>query len=110
MKLSGNNANNVSNLTELARLFSILVGELKTILNGGLFFSDNFNAKTVTVSFTAANSDTRIEHNLGRVPSGYLVTSLSAATIIYSGAQSTTEQYIFLRSSAAPATVNLVIF
>jgi len=70
------------------------------VVNGGLDFATNFNAKTVTVPFTVANENTTVIHGLGRVPAGYLVVGLSTNMIIYDGSVAGTTSAIVLKSSA----------
>lgn len=94
---------------ELARYTSIFLTQVVEALNNNLSFVDNFNAKTLTVSFTAANTDVAIIHGLGRVPQGYIQVGQNAATSVYDGASANTAQLLYLRASAT-ANVRLVVY
>jgi hypothetical protein len=91
------------------RFISMALNQIAQILNNGLGFSDNFNAKTLTISFSAANTDVATIHGLGRVPTGYIVIGSSAATSVYDGASANTASLLYLRASAA-TTVKVLVF
>ena len=82
---------------------------LVQLLNNGLKFSDNFDAKIVSAVFTAANTDTAVTHGLGRVPSGYIITSSSASMSVYTGSIAWTSSTIYLRASAA-GTAGVLVY
>lgn len=109
MKVTNFDASNVSDPVEFQRVVSIVLKDLVGVANGGVLFSDNFSAKILSVEFTASNTEVRIDHNLGRVPSGYLPLKLSAAAIIYDGQSSNTTQTAFLKASAA-CTATIMLF
>lgn len=83
--------------------------EISRILTNGVDFQTNFNGKLLSITFSAANSDTALTHNLGRVPTGYLVYSKSAALIVYDGSLGSSESVIYLRASA-PGTAGVIVF
>lgn len=83
--------------------------EVKTILNSGLKFSDNFSGKQVSVTFSGAAADASVAHGLGRVPTGYIILSSSVSMNVYTGATAWTSNLIYLRASAAGTVVVLVI-
>lgn len=87
---------------------SKFVGEVITALNNGLLIQDNMSFKTISVTFTVANQEVKIDHNLGRTPLGYVSIGQSAALTVYDGTTETTSQSIYLRSSAV-GTVKLLI-
>ena len=72
---------------------------VKSKLNGGIQ-TINSNVTKVACVFTATDTDTTINHGIGRVPRGYRVVSLSAAMIIYDGTIAATNSTITLKSSA----------
>lgn len=82
---------------------------LKEVLNNGLQFADNFDAKIINITFTSANADTRADHGLGRVPQGYIVFRRSASMVVYDGATAWSTSSIYLKSSAT-GTVTVMIF
>jgi hypothetical protein len=94
---------------EIPRYVSILASDIIAQVNGGLDFATNFNQKTVTATFSSANTDTAIQHNLGRVPVGYFSIGQTAALIVYNGTSPSTSSVIYLRASAA-GSATLIFF
>lgn len=90
--------------TYISRFAKEVIG----VLNAGIALNDNINGKIVSVEFTATNTEVRIDHNLNRIPSGYIQLGQSAAMTIYDGTTATTNSTIFLRSNAV-GTVKLLI-
>lgn len=86
---------------EVKRWVSIALEQIGQILNNGLGFSDNFDAKLLTITFSAADTDLATVHGLGRVPSGYFQVGQSAAMSLYDGASANTSSLLYLRSNAA---------
>lgn len=91
------------------RYTSMFLTQVVEALNNNLNFTDNFNAKTVTVTISQANTDTAVIHGLGRVPSGYIILGSTAATQVYDGAGANTAQLLYLRASAVAQVRILVI-
>ncbi len=100
-----------SNLTDkdFKIYVSRFVKEVISTLNNGITIDDNISCKVVSVVFTAASVESRIEHGLGRVPVGYIQIGQSAVLTVFNGATTTTNQNIYLQSSAA-GTVKLLIW
>lgn len=109
MKIDGIDVSNVKTWEELQRYAAILFRQITTVLNNGIVFGDNFNAKIVSVNFTAANSDVSFSHGLGRAPIGYISIGNSAAMQIYNGSAANTTDIMFLRSSAI-GTAQILVF
>lgn len=64
-------------------------------------------------TITAANTDTVIDHALGRKPQGYHVIRRNVAGIFYdgsSGGADWTDRTITIRSTVAPITFSLLLF
>lgn len=97
----------VKELSEFKRHGSIAIGNIADTVNGNLEFDSNLNTKTVTVTFDAANTDTMITHNLGRIPKGYLPSKQSANMVVFDGSKQDTINVSYLRSSA-PGTITLI--
>lgn len=85
---------------QLPRFTQKALENIASILNNGVLFSDNFNAKTLTFTFSAANIETAVIHGLGRVPTGYIQVGSSAALTVYDGASANTSSLLYLRASA----------
>lgn len=94
---------------ELTKFLDICLQDIVSTINGKLDFQTNFSCKLLSITFGAANVDVSTAHGLGRVPSGYIVTSASAAASVYNGSSGNTSTNIILRASA-PATVGVLVF
>lgn len=95
---------------EVQKYVDIFCQNVVEVVNGKLDFQTNFNSQVLSQSFSAADTDTTIGHNLGRVPFGYLVASKTVSSDIYNGSVSATASTITLKASVAPVTVTLVVF
>lgn len=82
--------------------------KLRSILNKGLNFQDNFNClkTTITTSVTPGNT-TVITHGLGRIPVGVLILETDKAAHIFTSAKTATTYTI--KSDTASVTATLVI-
>lgn len=80
-----------------------------SILNNGIWPPDNFDAKTITLTFSSANTDTASMHGLGRVPTGYIVVGVNAAIVVYDGASANSAQLIYLRASGT-GTARVMVY
>lgn len=93
---------------DLARYTNMILEQIVQAINGKLSFGDNFDAKLLTVTFSAANTDVATIHGLGRVPAYYIVLGSSAATNIYDGSSANTSSLLYLRASAT-GTVRVMV-
>jgi len=90
------------------------VEAITSVLNGQVSFGngtdvDNLQGRWVnTISPAVANTDFTVDHNLGRVPVGFIVISVDKAAVIYTGTIAWTTTQMTLKASAA--TVALRIF
>lgn len=91
------------------RFTSLALAQVQQILNNGILFSDNFDAKQLSITFSTANTDTAAIHGLGRVPSGYILVGANAAMNVYDGASTSTSQVLYLKSSAT-GTARLLVY
>ena len=109
MKITQNpDVSNVPNLEDLKRFSSILFGQIASAVNGGLSLPDNFFGQAISVTFSAANTDTPLDHNLNKIVTNYIVLNRSANMVIFNGSGASTSSRIYLQSSAAgTATVYL---
>jgi hypothetical protein len=82
-------------------------GDIADIINS--LYSLGGNSITHTFSGTP-NSNEAITHNLGYVPTGFLVTSQSNAGVIYSGSSAWTATSIFLSSTVASTVATIIVF
>lgn len=94
----------------------VLVGnDLSRVINGNISFgnltdgTDNITGFWYSgVTPNPAGTEFQVTHNLGRVPTGWLVVNADQACSVYKGATVWTTSKMYLKCSAA--TVNLVIF
>ena len=96
-------------LKEVARFSSMLFDQIASLLNNGLRFSDNFDAKLLDITFSAASTNSALNHGLDRVPAGYLVLRRSANITVYDGTSSWNASTMYLGSSGA-GTVKVLVF
>lgn len=94
---------------EVKRFVNIALDDIVRVINGNLDFDNNFSAKTLSVTFSSANTEVAIQHGLGRVPSNYIQMQSSAATSLYNGSSANTSSTLYLKASAA-ATVSILVF
>jgi hypothetical protein len=95
---------NFSNKEELYKLNQTL---LKLI--GEQSLTNNTDTKA-TIYFGVADTNVQVKHDLGRIPTGYIVTRANGATAIYDGTTTWDETYIYLKSAASGVTVNIIIY
>lgn len=108
MKVSQFDTSNL-NQADFMVFVSKMLNDVKSILNGGLLVQDNCSFKVADVQFTAANSEVKINHSLGRLPLGYILIGASAAMSLYNGVTASSVQDIYVRSSATGSATILVI-
>lgn len=90
--------------TVVATLFS----DILSVINGKLEFDKNLLTQTVEVTFTSANTEQAISHNLRSLVSEYIVSKKSIACDVYDGVSAATTSVIYLKCSQA-ATVRLIL-
>jgi hypothetical protein len=79
------------------------------LLNKGLGFADNFNAKTLSATFTVANTDTTFAHGLGFTPTGYIPIGYTVAMRVYNGDGAWNNTNIILKSDVV-GTATILVF
>lgn len=93
---------------EFQRFASIWIKAANDIINGQLDFG-NFRAQTLSITFIASGTEVASPHNLGRTPTGYLVTGANAAMSVYDGSTANTESNLYLRANAS-GTARVIVF
>lgn len=99
---------NLKSLEDIIRYVAIFAKDIVQTVNGRLEFDQNMKSDTVDVTFDSANTEVEISHDLGKVPSGYLVAKASAACAIYDGDRRNTATKIYLKSSDV-STVRIIV-
>jgi hypothetical protein len=88
-----------------------LVSEVKAILNGGIKFSDNFDAKMVSFTSSATpDAENTVTHTLGKIPTGYIVYSRNKAAVLYDGTTAWSTTSIYLKSNVASTAFKILVF
>ena len=95
--------------TEFPRFVDLALQDIVRVVNGNIEFQNNVKCKLVSVNFSSANTDASVGHGLGKVPAGYIVTSLTANMVVFNGSSGATKDTLTLQSSA-PGTAGLLVF
>lgn len=85
---------------ELKRWVAAWAVDITNQVNGNLDFNSNLRCKLVDVVFTAANTDKRIAHSLGKIPTGYILVKTTASANLYDGSIVADADIIVLKSTA----------
>lgn len=88
---------------------SLVLEEVANLLNNGLTFTDNFDAKFLSVTFSAAATNQAIAHGLGRAPSGYVILRKSANVSVWDGTNNFSATYLYLAADAA-GTITVMVY
>lgn len=90
---------------DLKNVWSYLV----RVLNGGLTLKDNMDGRTVTYTSNATpDTQDTVPHGMKRTPTGFLVTSINKAGVVYKSAAFDATN-IYLKCNVASATVTLFV-
>lgn len=100
---------NIDDWKDANRFVAQALAEVQSVSNGQLEFGVNLKTVLLEVNFTAANADLRIEHGLGKTPTGYILVKSNTGTSLYDGSIPATESVIYLKSTAI-AQVKILIF
>jgi len=104
-------------LGSFVKLLRKLWEQMARIVNGGLAFGDgingiqdNIDGMWINVATPgAANTNFTVTHNLGRIPTGYIVMRKDATCDIYDGSVAATVTQLTLKSTATGVNVRLFI-
>lgn len=76
-----------------------------------LTFDDNFSGDEIAFTSSATpDAENAVTHSLGRVPSGFSVTSLNKAATVYKGATAWTATTVYLKVNVATTAVTGHVF
>jgi hypothetical protein len=85
--------------------------ELSSLLNGGLKFSDNFNAEILEISDSGvADSEITVAHTLKRTPTGFIVTYINKAGVVYVSGTAWTATNIYLKCNVASCAIKVFVW
>lgn len=100
---------NIPTPQDLQKWLTIFQHRTNEILNRGILFQDNVRCSiSQGVTINGSGSDTRIDHNLGSIPLGYVVIKRNGNFQVYDGTTAWTSNSIYLRSSSS-GVVNLIV-
>jgi len=100
---------NVKDWEQLKRFSQRIYEQISDILNGGATFGDNMSASIQALTFDAANKESVLKHNLGRVPIGFITISKSVDMNLFNGPTAWSNENIYIQSSAAGTATVIII-
>jgi hypothetical protein len=109
MKISNFDVKSVATIDDIKRFISNTITQIINIVNGKITFKDNFDGASISTTFSSANVDTPVVHNLGRNAIGYILVTASASMSVYTGSQAGNTTTIFLRSNN-PGSATLLVY
>lgn len=104
------NVSNLKSVEELGRYTQIAFDDLDGVVNGGIQFGQNINANQLDVTFITANSDTVVQHGLGKLPTGFFVVGNNSASIIYNSPTASTSDVLYLRCNVAGTVAKVMVY
>lgn len=102
-------------LTKFVNMIRTIYQNLSQAFNGQIGFGDGTNVDNINGSWinviapAAPNTDFTVNHNLGRIPSGYWIMQKDRACDIYTGGVAATSTQLTLRATVASAVLRLFI-
>lgn len=90
--LTNNDTSNCSTWQSLRNVVTMALRSIQDQINGNLQFGLNIAAAgPYSVKFVTPNAPVTVPHNLGKIPTGFIVVSRSAAIIAYQSPGTTYE-------------------
>lgn len=97
----------VSHLAEFCRN---AFNSMNNLTLGGVGQAGNLSGAHVTTTAVLAATDYAVQHDLLRIPNGYLVTGTNKAAHIYTGVTAWTKNKIYLQSDTANTEFTVFVF
>lgn len=95
----------------LLRVLNSLNLNLEAILNRGLNFTENFDARILSYTSNASpDTEDTVAHSLGRAPSYFVVISKDKAGDFYKSGTAWTSSNIYLKCSVASVAASILVF
>ena len=83
---------------------------LDSMLNSGLSFKDNFNAKTVSYTSNASpDTEDTVAHGLGKVPIGVITVEIDKGGVVYKSA-TYDKTNVYLKCTVAAAAIKILVY
>lgn len=83
---------------------------VKAILDKGLSLADNVDA--AVVAFTSngvANTEDAIAHDLGKVPTYFVVADIDKGGVVFRSSTAFTKTHVYVKTTVASAAVKLIL-
>src|SRR6266576_4266520 len=102
-------------LENFVRMIRSVYQNFTTAFNGNIGFGDGANLDNINGSWinvvapVAPNTDFTMNHNLGRIPSGYWIMQKDRACDVYTGGVAATQTQLTLRASVASAVLRIFV-
>ena len=99
-----------ANLQQQNQFSSVVtdITNLVTAVDGNITFNDNMAGIFVTFTTTTANASNTVNHKLGSIPIGFIVTNINVGGVIYTSTFSSwTSTTVTFYCSAANATATV---
>lgn len=95
----------------LEKSFQRLLDQLSQLFKNGILFSDNFDCYMGDLTTSAViGTESEIAHDLGKVPTGYIITKRDKAAIIYNGDSAWTVSKIYVKADTASVAIGILVF
>lgn len=91
---------NVLDLQSLVRYTNIDLNLMLAVINGNVDLVDNCSTQLLSVTFLKPNTSYPFNHNLGRVPQGFLNAGMNFSAAIFNGANANTTGQIYLQAGS----------
>lgn len=97
----------IEDLEGVKRYSSQFQGQVKEALNGNIS-TDNLRCFVTQLNFTAANTEARVSHRLGKIPVGYWKI-MGPDVRLFDGGTQPTENEIYIQATGAGTVTVLVL-
>lgn len=98
-------------LRTLLRVIDDQSANLAAILNRGVNFTENFDSRSLSFSSSGTpNAENTVAHTLGRIPTGFIVTSIDKSANVYLGGTAWTSTNVYLKVDIATVAVKVIVF
>ena len=93
------------------KILDEVLRSIKSVLNGGIRFEDNFDNRLLTFTSNAIpDTETVVAHTLGKTPVGIIVYSQNKAGSLYNSNNAHTTTSIKIKCNTASINFKVIIF
>lgn len=94
---------------DLSQLFLFAQGRVRFGSASDADRGENISGEFKVVTTASADTEFSVNHNLGAVPIGYLIAKINKGGVVYDSGTAWTDSKIYLKCSAASATITLFL-